>query len=183
MHPDQVAVLPTTETSRWEAGLRERDGACVDINFAECIPREAARALLAVVAGEWMSVAATDQEGKPVAPADLALRLDADEGALTTQWRGGLLIENVQLFLFWEAGEGVFAELTFFPDEIVDDAFDMSAFLALLGRMVAASGSGEYYVRRENASWRHGQAPTGDVIFSHREHPLGSGVGGAPSDP
>ena len=64
----------------------------------------------------------------------------------------------------------MFAELTFFPDDVDAQRFTLSDFLETLAGFVHAAQSREYYVRFEDAAWRHADGNARQsVIFSHKD--------------
>lgn len=163
-----------TSQGNWERDLKEVDGSCRDINLSEHLSREAALALLGVISGEWTLLGATDSDGLTISSPDFPGCVGVGEGALSTSWGHGSYILQMQCYLHWKPAGGVFAELTFFPNDIVEGEFSFSKFTAFLTRLLAATGSTEYYVRYENGSWRHGNtALASGVIFSHMDLPLG----------
>ena len=160
----------------WEDDLKDRDGSCRDVNFSEHLSRESALALLEAIGTEWTLHSATDGDGLTVSPSNFRACIGTGEGSLSTVWRGGSFIKQLQCYFFWSPVDTVFSELTFFPDDIVEDRFTLSKLTAFLSIALAATHSTEYYVRYENASWRHGDtSPESGVIFSHCHLPLGGG--------
>jgi hypothetical protein len=156
-----------------EWALKDRDGSCRDINFSEHISRYSALKLLDAIASEWSLCSATDAEGNSLSATDMRNQLEASKGSLSTLWTEGPLIRQWQCYLYWNRSDDVFCEMSFFPDDIVESEFNMPNFMALLARFINATRSAEYYVRYENASWRHGDmSATSSVIFSHCSLPL-----------
>lgn len=159
-----------------ERDLKDRDGSCRDINLSERISRNSALKLLDAIASEWSLRSATDSQGNSLSTTDMHDQLQASEGSLSTFWTEGPLIRQLQCYLYWNPSDDVFCEISFFPDDIVDSEFTMPRFMALLARFIKATRSTEYYVRYENASWRHGDtSATSSVIFSHHSVPLDGG--------
>ncbi|AVR98578.1 hypothetical protein C9I28_25300 [Pseudoduganella armeniaca] len=76
-------------------------------------------------------------------------------------------IRHLQVFLFCDEVDRIFCELTFFPEDVVRETFAVADFHAMIRSMASAAGSSEYYLRLENASWRHGDTASPDVILSH----------------
>ena len=159
-----------------ERDLKDRDGSCRDINFSEHLSRDSALNLLNAIASEWSLRDATDTEGNSLSITDMRSQLQASEGSISTFWTEGLLIKQLQCYLYWNPADDVFCEISFFPDDIVESEFTMPKFMALLARFIKATRSTEYYVRYENASWRHGDTlANSSVIFSHNSQPLDGG--------
>lgn len=165
-----------TDQSSWENDLKDTDGSCRDVNLSEHLSREAALALLDAISTEWMLHSAANGDGSTASPSNFSALVGIGEGSLSTLWSGGSLIKQLQCYLYWNPGDGVFSELTFFPDDIIEDRFSLQRFTTFLSNLLAITHSTEYYVRYENASWRHGDASSqSGVIFSHHDLPLGGG--------
>lgn len=148
--------------------LLDRDGSCRDINFSEHIATAGAVALVESIRARWAMGSATDVEGRAVQAADLTKYLAKDEGALSTVWEGAHIPGHLQAFFHWIEPDYVFCELTFFPQDLAVEGFDLNNFLELLAVFVSAARSPEYYVRYEDASWRHANGSAHhSVIFSH----------------
>ena len=159
-----------------EKALKDRDGSCRDINFSEQLSRDSALKLLDAIASEWSLRSATDSEGNCLSATDMRNHIKASKGSYSTFWTDGPLIRQLQCYLYWNPYDDVFCEISFFPDDIDEDEFNMLKFMALLARLIKAARSTEYYVRYENSSWRHGDTSgTSSVIFSHHSVPLDGG--------
>jgi len=149
------------------------DGACRDINFSEHISTQGARSLLDTLSVFWTLTEATDAEGEHVAGACLGASLSQQAGALRTLWHRPGLLRDLQAFFYWPAPDQVFCELTFFPEALDVPGFTLEDLLTQLATFVRVSGSQEYYVRFENAAWRHGcHDREQGVILSHLSIPL-----------
>ncbi|WP_323141647.1 hypothetical protein [Massilia phyllosphaerae] len=149
------------------------DGSCRDINFSQCISTHGAKSLLDTLSAFWTLTEATDAEGEDVADACLGASLSRQEGALRTLWHGPGLLRDLQAFLYWPAHDQVFCELTFFPEALDVPGFTLEGLLTQLATFVRVTGSREYYVRFENAAWRHGCHDRDQgVILSHLSVPL-----------
>lgn len=149
-----------------EACLYDVDGSCRDLNFSEYISTGNACSLLEFIAARWELTMATNSEGEEVKPVALADYLGQREGTLSTVWDGPTSPRHLQAWFHWSAIDRVFCELTFFPQDL--EARRFGEFLDLLAALVRVVQSQEYYVRIEDASWRHvhGGGKHG-VIFSH----------------
>ena len=159
-----------------EAKLRDRDGSCRDINFSEHLSAKASLALLEVVSTEWTLSNATDQHGAAISRTDISRLVGIGTGAVTTVWRRGSFLDHLRCFLCWDPTNGVFCELTFFPEDIIGNEPFFKKFTDFLSLLLNAAQQPDYYVRYENASWRHGETgPESGVIFSHHSLPLGGG--------
>jgi len=149
-----------------ESSLYEVDGSCRDINFSECISTRSACSLLEFIGTRWSLTRAVDSEGEQVERSALADYLRQRGGALLTVWDGHSSPRHLQAWFHWTSIDQVFCELTFFPEDL--EAGRFGDFLDLLALLVKLTQSSEYYVRVEDASWRHadgGSKP--GVIFSH----------------
>ncbi|MCC2962797.1 hypothetical protein LK540_20400 [Massilia sp. IC2-278] len=149
-----------------ESSLYEVDGSCRDINFSEYISTSSACSLIEFIGARWELTRALDSEGEQVERGALADYLGRREGTLLTVWDGTPSPRHLQAWFHWTSIDQVFCELTFFPEDLEAGRFD--DFLDLVASLVKLVQSREYYVRVENASWRHtdgGSKP--DVIFSH----------------
>lgn len=156
-----------------EIALLDGDGSCRDINFSEYISTAGAVGILNFLSSAWKLSQATNGNGKEIPFAELSRTLNRESGSLSTRWEGGSNPSQVQAYFFWSATDEVFCELTFFPQDCDRASFTVDGFLLMLRKLVSVAQSKEYYVRFENASWRHGE-PTkyNDVILSHKTFPL-----------
>ena len=160
----------------WEASLRNQDGSCRDINLSEHLSAEASLALIEVLAAEWTLASATDQDGLVISKSDISSRVGIGTGALTTIWNGGSLLDHLRCFLHWDHTDGVFCELTFFPEDVIGNDLFFKRFIDFLRLVLSATEQTEYYVRYENGSWRHGDTtPASGVIFSNQSLLIGGG--------
>lgn len=153
---------------RIEAALLDRDGSCRDINFSESILTSRAIDVLEFLASSWNCVQAMTGEGDEIAGAELQGNLQQASGSLSTIWNGGHNPEHLQAYFCWNEPDQVFCEITFFPQDIDSGTFELMDFLSILGRLVAVAGSNEYYLRYEDASWRHEQQKNDTVILSDK---------------
>ncbi len=153
---------------RVEAALLDCDGSCRDINFAECILTSGAIDVLGFLASSWTCVQAMTGEGDEIANAELQGNLRLASGSLSTIWNGGRNPEHIQAYFYWDEPDNVFCEITFFPQDFDGGTFKLMEFLSMLSKLVLAAGSDEYYIRYEDASWRHGQHEKDSVILSDK---------------
>ena len=165
------------DASAVRAELLDRDGSCRDINFTEWGTRERASAVIAFLADNFTFVRADDGEGHEHSLPSTIEFLKSQTGSLNLLWAKEEFIPHLQLYVYWLSEHGFFLELTFFPQDLDPNRFDIQAFFTLLSNLVTASGSDEYYVRYENASWKHGDvSASSGVIFSHHDGiPTGDG--------
>ena len=164
-----------TDHRDWEQSLRARDGgSCRDINFSEHLSRETALGVLEAVRSEWTLSSAIDQDDVQTSQEDLSNRIGVGTGAVLSRWHGGSFLQHLRCYLYWHPADGIFCELTFFPDDIIGNDLFVRKLTDFLSKILISTHSSEYYVRYENASWRHGDH-SGDsgVIFSHHSLPLG----------
>ena len=153
---------------RVETALLDCDGSCRDINFAECISTSGAIDVLRVLASSWTLVQAMTGEGDDIAKAELQGNLRQASGSLSTVWNGGSNPEHIQAYFHWDEPDRVFCEITFSPQDFDGKTFKLIDFLSMLSKLTLAARSAEYYVRYEDASWRHGQHEKDSVILSDR---------------
>ncbi|MFC3626847.1 hypothetical protein ACFOKJ_12005 [Vogesella amnigena] len=153
--------------------LLDRDGSCRDINFGERINKTGATGIIDFLASEWTLTQAMSGDGEELALLALPKFFDRAPGTLSTIWHGNKDPNYLQVFFSWSVPAEIFCELTFFPEHLNETQFMLEDFLAFVSKLVCASGSSEYYVRYENASWRHGDVKTNaGVIFSHENFML-----------
>jgi len=159
-----------------ELDILNCDGSCRDLNFAEEITLNGVVQVLDFISSGWALKRATDDEGKELKLEQIHSALLREKGGLSTVWEGNVKITSLQVYIFWEAREKFFFELTFFPDDLEKTMFKLDDFLLMVSNLVRAAGSREYYLRYENASWRHGSIDRDSgVIFSHHDVALPSG--------
>lgn len=149
-----------------ETALLADDGACRDINFSEYIPTSAAIDVLEFLASSWTLAQAVTSSGTEILSDALGDELRRPSGSLSTTWDGGHNPEYIQAYFHWDNPDKVFCEITFFPRDFDSETFKLAEFLQMFDRLILAARSEEYYLRYENASWRHGQHGRSDVIFS-----------------
>lgn len=154
--------------SRVEAALLDCDGSCRDINFAECISTSGAIDVLGLLASSWTLTRATSVEGDEIDSAELERNFRLVSGSLSTVWTGGRNPEHIQAYFHWLEPDRVFCEITFFPCDFDDETFTLLGFLSMLSKLTLAANSDEYYLRYEDASWRHGQYEKDSVILSDK---------------
>jgi hypothetical protein len=150
-----------------ESQILEVDGSCRDITFSD-LSGDGVAALLRLFDETFDLSVMNDPDG-----ASLSL-LEAEEylagsysGALHTVWTSSGLISQLQLFLSWCGPNRVFAEITFFPDDVRRDQFSLAAFGNFLRPLLVAAKADHFFVRHENASWQFGdKSQYSGVIFS-----------------
>ncbi|UUZ49656.1 hypothetical protein LP420_05330 [Massilia sp. B-10] len=157
-----------------ETALLDCDGSCRDINFAERISTSGAIDVLRVLESSWTLVQAMTGEGEDIAKAELRGNLGQVSGSISTVWNGGSNPEHIQAYFHWDEPDSVFCEITFFPQDLDGATFKLVDFLSMLSKLALAARSAEYYVRYEDASWRHGQHGNDSVILSDRVLSLSS---------
>jgi hypothetical protein len=76
------------------------------------------------------------------------------------------LIRDLKLFFEWNKRGDIFVELTFFPEEIDTETFNLDLFMGFLKPIIKISDTQQFYVRYENASWEYGDVSQySGVIF------------------
>ena len=157
--------------------MRERDhGSCRDINLSEHLSHDASLKLLKVISAEWTLSSALDNDDVETSLDGISKRIGVGTGGMLTIWSGGSFLKRLRCYLYWNPTEGVFCELTFFPEDIIGSDPFVEKLTNFLRIPLFATRSSEYYVRFENASWRHGDVSReSGVIFSHYSLPLGGG--------
>lgn len=156
-----------------EVALLDSDGSCRDINFSEYISAAGAIGILNFLSSSWKLSQATSGNGVEIPLAELSRTLRQESCSLSTIWDHGTNPSHIQAYFFWSAADEIFCELTFFPQDFDSTSFTLDGFMLMLRKLVSVAHSKEYYVRFENASWRHGESTKyGDVILSHETFPL-----------
>lgn len=151
---------------RVETALLDCDGSCRDINFAECISTSGAIDVVECLASSWTLAQAMTGNGDEIANVELQDTLRQPSGSLSTVWNGGRNPEHIQAYFHWNEPDGIFCEVTFFPQDFDEQTFKLMEFLSMLSRLAVAARSDEFYLRYEDASWRHGQHENDCVIFA-----------------
>jgi len=156
--------------------LLDRDGSCRDINFGERINKVGATGIVDILASEWTLKQAISGDGEELVLEELPKFFDRASGTVSTVWHGSKDPNQLQAFFSWSVPAEIFCEVTFFPEDLNETQFMLEDFLVFVSKLVGASGTSEYYIRYENASWRHGDVKTNDgVIFSHENFVLPNG--------
>ena len=156
--------------------LFDPDGWCIDINVAEQITKAGSIGIIDFIASSWTLELALGSNGKEFTLADLPNVFDLETATLHTMWKGTGISNYLQAFFIWNTPGQVFCELTFNPKDMNPAQFEITEFLQFLSKLKNAAGSDEYYVRYENASWKHRDAGnTSRVIFSHETFVLPNG--------
>lgn len=156
-----------------EAQILDIDGSCRDITFSYLSPT-GVLGLFDNFGTSYVLEKASDRDGRQVTVKGARHYLaDSSSGIFHSTWASGDLISYLQLFFSWEDRERYFAEVTFFPQDILVEQFCLTRFIEFLRVLGEASGATEYYVRYENASWKFGD--TGEmsgVILSSSALPV-----------
>lgn len=155
------------------SALLDRDGACRDFNLSEFISFAACLELIKVICRDWYLSSSHSSEGNSIPMESIINYLSESDGAIQlifiSQTR---LPSHLQLFLSFSESH-YFSELTFFPDDLDKPNFDLDDFLRFLGSLIKATNSNQYYLRHENAAWRHGSDDEyNSVIFSYENFSL-----------
>jgi len=119
---------------------------------------------------------ANDSEGNELSAEEIEKRLSfSPRETIFSSWKGEGLISRIQLFFSWVNQSEILIELTFFPDYINQQIYNINEFLNWLKPILVALKTKEYYVRYENASWEYGDTSEfSGVIFSNLQHPVNS---------
>jgi hypothetical protein len=152
-----------------EREILDRDGSCRDINIEE-ISFVKARDVTESLNAAYRIMSAVNSEGEDVKrllnEGNIFDEFEKRPNSIHVTYENErALISHLQLYLFWGHSENVSIEFTFFPEAIAKD-FSFSAFEQFISPFITASGSEEYFVRYENASWKYGDtSPESGVIF------------------
>jgi hypothetical protein len=156
--------------------LLDCDGSCRDINFGERINKVGSIDIVNFLASEWTLKQAMSGDGEELALEELPKFFNRALGTVSTVWHGSKNPNHLQAFFNWSVPDEIFCEVTFFPEDLNETQFVLEDFLVFVSKLVGASGTSEYYIRYEDASWRHGNGKTNDgVIFSHENFMLPNG--------
>lgn len=161
--------------------LLDSDGTTRDVTFTP-VAAEGLGAFLNLLLSKYRVVNARDADGKDVASlfrAGLGEDPFSNAGGYVhvVLERSGQLIPVLQLFIDWPVDEGAYSlEVSFFPSDLDPQAFQVSAFVALIEEWRSVLGADDYFVRYENASWDWYDANGLGVIFTgHQLQALDSG--------
>ena len=153
-----------------EKALLDQDGSCRDINFSEEISMSGAVGVLNFISTHWTLFDAVDGNGDECDLDKAKILLLERFGSLRTIWKGSENPNQLQVYFHWVELDKVFCELTFFPQDLNFQTFSLTRFLEFLAKLVHTSDSKEYYVRYENAAWRHGDSRYDQsIILSHKD--------------
>jgi hypothetical protein len=154
----------------------DKDGTGIDINFKEKISKNGILGIIHYISSNWSPEYITKFSHNYAGILDikdLPIYLSQKKGGVDSSWEGNKTIPTLLMMVLWDNPGEYDCELTFFPQDLAKTSFELAGFLTFLSGLVKASGSGEYYVRYENASWRHGSiGKYSGVIFSHLDIPL-----------
>lgn len=157
-----------TDRTTFNEQVRDCDRSCRDINFAEFISINGVVAVLRVLTEYFSIVRINDEDGEPQVLEAVPVLLAKERLNLHLFRESQSFISSLQSFVSWAESGKVFLELTFFPNDIIEESFSEMEFRRFLGKLFFASGAPEIYVRYENASWKHGDiGKYSGVIFSH----------------
>ena len=132
------------------------DGSCRDVNFPD-VSQSQAYAVVSHFQSICALKTATDSEGNDLNAQQMEERLSLSSSeTIVSHWISKGLISQVQLFLSWESNSKIFIEITFFPNDVERDHFNLHLFFEWLAPILDALETNEYYVRYENASWKYG---------------------------
>lgn len=153
--------------------LLDSDGACRDFNLTESISHEACLELIKLICMNWRVTSSHTSEGDTIPFDAIADYLSGGSGAIQLIFSSRTqLPSHLQLYLYFSDSH-YFIELTFFPEDLNAPHFDLDDFLAFLSNIVKVTNSNQYYLRYENAAWRHGSDDKhNSVIFSHENFVL-----------
>ncbi|GAB7129780.1 hypothetical protein JCM19000A_42880 [Silvimonas sp. JCM 19000] len=142
-------------------------GAAIDLNFIPELSANRVCSIIEVLRQKLTLVKAEDSDGCVVT--DITACLDRPRGTVFTTWTHGAVIEQLQFYVSWKDPQKIFAEITFFPEDIDWNKYSADDFLEFVAEIVAASGEPDFYLRYENANWRYGDiGPESWVILSHK---------------
>ena len=152
-----------------EKEILDRDGSCRDVDIEE-VSFERAKDVVESLKQVYQVTSAVNSGGEDVEESIKEGKIhelfkNRPNSIHATFENEMALVSHMQLYLFWDQSEKVSVEFTFFPESVVG-SFSFSLFDQFITRFVAASGSSEYFVRYENASWKYGDlSPEGGVIY------------------
>lgn len=152
-----------------ESDISTRDGSCRDINI-EDISFERTRRVLDCLNDIYQLKSAVNSEGEDITSCVNSGTVDGEFGKKKNSIHSVFhneeaLITNMQVLLAWNDSKKVFVEFTFFPEDVCN-RFSFNEFVNFISPFITASGSKEYFVRYENASWEYGDISLqGGVIY------------------
>lgn len=117
-----------------------------------------------------MTVGSTshDTDETPVGSIDQALDLVQSRGGYVQILLNGQssILTHLQVFISAGAGEPLFVEFTFFPQDLIPRIGLFDASTSWASALCATLGGTHYWVGYENASWEFGDAsPTSGVFL------------------
>jgi hypothetical protein len=143
--------------------ILDQDESCRDINFDEALSHEGVIGLLDFISRNWMMNTCQDAQGNSVSGDEI---FNALSGSIHSTWVGESLIRHLQLFVVKQPSGNFFAELTFFPRDVIQDGLSEKKIKSFLKDLQRSVQSEKIFLRYENSSWVHGEI-AGDVILSH----------------
>ncbi len=111
-----------------------------------------------------------DNEGVSLVTESIGTCLQKSNGSIYSYWLStSHMISQLQIFIYWPQDEGkYFLELTFFPQDIVQNKYDANNFIQIIAKWADALSAENYFVRYENASWKEYDETSPDVIFTKK---------------
>lgn len=164
---------PVTPEKAIEAIFRT-DGSMRDITFTPVPPRNLA-SLIERFKAEFTLMHASDREGDDIREQILSDSLaftNSPEQSLRSSWESvSHPLSAIQLFIYWPEPDGsAFVELSFHPEDLVRERFDLPGFIKLLDTWSDILGAANYFLREENMSWDLSQGITADVILTKQSY-------------
>jgi len=144
--------------SEIQEGILGCDGSCRDLNFLSS-DREAVANLIRWFTEHFDCLSACDNEGVSIQLNSIWQTLKGLAPTKSIQIGGEssrCVIDKVQVFLFIEDDGTVDIEITFFPQDIKSEEFEIASFLQLIKFWHTKAGANIGYLRYENASWKYG---------------------------
>lgn len=141
-----------------EEGILDCDGSCRDLNFMSS-DRGAVAKLITWFSDNYNSISACDNDGIDIELNSFEETLRNLPSPKSIQIGGessSCVIDKVQVFLYIEADGTVYIEITFFPQDIKTEEFEISSFLQLIRFWQETASADIGYLRYENASWKFG---------------------------
>ncbi len=139
-------------------GILDCDGSCRDVNFISS-DRKAVANLIGWFSKNYDHISACDDEGVDVELSSFDEMLGKLSPTKSIQFGGEssrCIIDSVRVFLYIEDDSSVFVEITFFPQDIKVEEFEITSFLQLMKFWQVTVGANIGYLRYENASWKFG---------------------------
>ena len=132
------------------------DGSCRDVTFVSS-DRAGVAKLIGWFYKTYPSMTVADINGINIRPSkcsEFIKDMQATDSIHISGESSKDMIKHLQLFVCYEDEDSLFLEFTFFPGDIDEEKFDLPDFLNLLRYWRLTAGATEYYLRRENVSWK-----------------------------